>query len=72
MRQLATRLAQEEPPRDDVIRGDAKAPALTIYGVLVRRKVGPFNIRREFVAPSADTGEEISAGDRMAVFDNAP
>ena len=32
---------------------DSSAPTLTIYGVLVRRRIGPFNIRREFVAPSA-------------------
>jgi hypothetical protein len=30
---------------------DANAPALTLYGALVTRKVGPFTFRREYVAP---------------------
>ena len=53
-------------------RRDPNAPTLTIYGVLVRRKIGPFNIRREFVAPSADTRDDMHAGDRMVVFDKDP
>jgi hypothetical protein len=51
---------------------DSSAPTLTIYGVLVRRRIGPFNIRREFVAPSAPTSDGIISGDAMAVFDKAP
>jgi hypothetical protein len=30
---------------------DPKAPTLTLFGVLVTRKVGPFTLRREFLAP---------------------
>jgi hypothetical protein len=30
---------------------DPQAPALTLFGVLVTRKVGPFIFRREYVAP---------------------
>jgi hypothetical protein len=30
---------------------DPKAPTLTQFGVLVTRKVGPFTLRREYVAP---------------------
>lgn len=30
---------------------DADAPTLTVYGLLVTRKVGPFTFRREYVAP---------------------
>lgn len=51
---------------------DSSAPTLTIYGVLVRRRIGPFNIRREFVAPSAPTNDGTISGDAMAVFDKAP
>jgi hypothetical protein len=32
---------------------DANAPALTVHGVLVTRKVGPFAFRREYVAPES-------------------
>ncbi len=30
------------------------APALTVFGVLVSRRVGPFTLRREFAAPGGD------------------
>jgi hypothetical protein len=33
---------------------DEHAPTLTVWGVLVRRKIGPFNVRREFLAPDSD------------------
>jgi hypothetical protein len=33
-------------------KGDADAPTLTMYGVLVTRKVGPFDLRREYAAPA--------------------
>ena len=39
---------------------DPRAPKLTIYGALVRRKIGPFNVRREFIAPSREHDEEFS------------
>lgn len=32
-------------------KDDADAPTLTVHGVLVTRKVGPFTFRREYVAP---------------------
>ena len=34
-------------------KGDAAAPTLTMYGVIVTRKVGPFDVRREYAAPDA-------------------
>ncbi|MGH9163824.1 MAG: hypothetical protein ACRD2X_28060 [Vicinamibacteraceae bacterium] len=34
-------------------KGDPDAPTLTTYGVLVSRKVGPFDLRREYAAPDA-------------------
>ena len=34
-------------------KGDADAPTLTVYGILVTRKVGPFTFRREYVAPDS-------------------
>lgn len=51
---------------------DSNAPRLTICGVLVRRKIGPFNIRREFVAPDRSVSDDAISGDQMAVFDKAP
>ena len=33
-------------------RRDPAAPALTVFGVLVTCKVGPFTVRREYLAPS--------------------
>lgn len=51
---------------------DPTAPTLTMYGVLVRRKIGPFNIRREFVAPDRSMGDDAMSGGAMAVFDKAP
>jgi hypothetical protein len=51
---------------------DASAPKLTMYGVLVRRKIGPFNIRREFVAPDRNVSDDTMSGGAMAVFDKAP
>jgi hypothetical protein len=51
---------------------DSDAPRLTIYGVLVRRKIGPFSIRREFVAPDHSVSDDAISGGSMAVFDKAP
>jgi hypothetical protein len=34
-------------------KGDHQAPTLTMYGVIVTRKVGPFDLRREYAAPDA-------------------
>jgi hypothetical protein len=42
---------------------DSDAPRLTIYGVLVRRKIGPFNIRREFVAPDRSVSDDAISGE---------
>lgn len=33
---------------------DPTAPGLTLYGVLVSQKVGPFTLRREYAAPDAE------------------
>jgi hypothetical protein len=33
---------------------DDHAPTITVWGVLVRRKIGPFNLRREYLAPEPD------------------
>jgi len=51
---------------------DPTAPTLTMYGVLVRRKIGPFNIRREFVAPDRSVSDDAISGGAMAVFDKMP
>jgi hypothetical protein len=51
---------------------DSSAPKLTMYGVLVRRKIGPFNIRREFVAPDRSVSDGAMSGGAMAVFDKMP
>jgi len=51
---------------------DPTAPTLTMYGVLVCRKIGPFNIRREFVAPDRSVSDDAISGGAMAVFDKAP
>src|SRR5258708_12521572 len=51
---------------------DSSAPTLTMYGVLVRRKIGPFNIRREFVAPDRSVSDDAISGGAMALFDQAP
>ena len=32
-------------------KGDSEAPTLTMYGVIVTLKVGPFDLRREYAAP---------------------
>jgi hypothetical protein len=34
-------------------KDDANAPGLTMYGVIVTRKVGPFDLRREYAAPNS-------------------
>jgi hypothetical protein len=55
--------------------GDHHAPKLTIYGVLVRRKIGPFNVRREFLAACADDSVSeplVPEGVFTAVFDKTP
>lgn len=44
---------------------DPNAPRLTLYGVLVKKRVGPFLLLREYLAPNADEMEGVST----AVFD---
>jgi len=34
-------------------KADVNAPSLTMYGVIVTRKVGPFDLRREYAAPNS-------------------
>jgi hypothetical protein len=34
-------------------KADVSAPSLTMYGVIVTRKVGPFDLRREYAAPDS-------------------
>jgi hypothetical protein len=34
-------------------KGDVNAPSLTMHGVIVRRKVGPLDLRREYAAPDS-------------------
>jgi hypothetical protein len=34
-------------------KDDVNAPSLTMYGVIVTRKVGPFDLRREYAAPDS-------------------
>jgi hypothetical protein len=54
---------------------DADAPYLTMYGVLVKRQVGPFLLLREYLAPIPDhsAGEHaIGASESTAVFDKEP
>jgi hypothetical protein len=34
--------------------GDANAPTLTVWGVLVKRRTGPFLLLREYLAPPPD------------------
>jgi hypothetical protein len=51
---------------------DANAPTLIIWTVLLRRKIGPFNVRRELLAPQPDdTVREsfMTEAAAMAVFD---
>ena len=51
---------------------DQHAPTLTVWGVLVRRKIGPFNVRREYLAPAPEDSMREPAvvqGASMAVFD---
>jgi hypothetical protein len=38
-------------------RQDPQASTLTVFGVLVTRKVGPFTLRREYAAPGVDAGQ---------------
>jgi hypothetical protein len=45
---------------------DSQAPTLTLYGVLVTRKVGPFTLRREYAAPAADI-EQRDVGHDVAI-----
>jgi hypothetical protein len=35
------------------LQADVEAPSLTMYGVIVTRKVGPFDLRREYAAPDS-------------------
>jgi hypothetical protein len=51
---------------------DHHAPTVTVWGVLVRRKIGPFNVRREYLAPAPDDSvreQTLVQGASMAVFD---
>ena len=34
-------------------KDDSNAPTLTMYGVIVTRKIGPFDLRREYAAPDS-------------------
>ena len=34
-------------------KDDLNAPSLTMYGVIVTRKIGPFDLRREYAAPDS-------------------
>jgi len=40
-------------------KGDQQAPTLTLYGVIVTRKVGPFDLRREYAASDASPDSPI-------------
>jgi hypothetical protein len=55
--------------------GDAKAPALTVWGVLVKRRRGPFVLLREYLAPAPDDvardRADVDAAS-AAVFDKEP
>ena len=51
---------------------DPSAPALGLYGALVTCKVGPFTVRREYLAPdaaSSGTRSIDSDGRRIDAFD---
>src|SRR5439155_16450697 len=51
---------------------DSHAPTLTTWTILLRRKIGPFNVRRELLAPQPDdlTRDSLITDDAaMAVFD---
>jgi hypothetical protein len=50
---------------------DEHAPWLTMYGVLVKTRVGPFLLLREYLAPTANASA-ASDGASMAVFDKVP
>jgi hypothetical protein len=39
-------------------KSDPQAPTVTVYGVLVTCKVGPFTLRREYAAPGI-SGEPV-------------
>jgi hypothetical protein len=49
---------------------DPQAPTLTIYGVLVTRKAGPFTLRREYAAPGVDAEQSVRL-DELAVVVSA-
>lgn len=51
-------------------RQDPQAPTLTVYGVLVTRKVGPFTLRREYAAPGTDVEQREVLND-VAVAEQA-
>jgi hypothetical protein len=55
--------------------GDANAPSLTVWGVLVKRRTGPFLLLREYLAPppedAARDRTDVDA-DSVAVFDKEP
>ena len=50
---------------------DENAPSVTLWGVLVTRKVGPLNVRREYLAPCADdfAREKASASQNHGPLD---
>ena len=55
--------------------GDVSAPALTVWGVLVKRRTGPFLLLREYLAPTPDDGarDRISVNAASAaLFDKEP
>jgi hypothetical protein len=55
--------------------GDANAPALNVWGVLVKRRTGPFLLLREYLAPTPDDvardRTDVDAAS-AAVFDKEP
>ena len=48
-------------------KGDPERTELTMYGVLVTRKVGPFDLRREYAAPELIGGWKSQVVDRRVL-----
>lgn len=46
-------------------KDDTQAPTLTVCGVLVTCKVGPFTLRREYAAPGTDDGRDRHRGEEQ-------
>jgi hypothetical protein len=44
------------------LSGDSTAPTLTQRGVLVRCRVGPFTLRREYLVPEAPAQSVVHVG----------